>query len=130
MGGVPAAAFVQGCAATGLPAYRYDHPGTAIDLYLKWYPELLTTGGAIELLLTGGVKSLYVVRLSFSRFAAVSPVCTHKGCLVGMGENIFKCPCHGSKYSLDGSLISGPAEKPLRSFRTQYLETSVRIFLA
>ncbi|MDQ3591435.1 MAG: Rieske (2Fe-2S) protein [Actinomycetota bacterium] len=48
-------------------------------------------------------------------FKAFSAVCTHNGCIVSTieGEDIV-CGCHGSRYSIaDGSVLNGPAEKPL-----------------
>jgi len=44
---------------------------------------------------------------------AVSAVCTHLGCLVQRSEDGFECPCHGSIYREDGSVISGPAPRSL-----------------
>ena len=48
-------------------------------------------------------------------FLAFSAVCTHQGCVVAdiKGEDI-DCTCHGSKFSIkDGSVVNGPATKPL-----------------
>jgi cytochrome b6-f complex iron-sulfur subunit len=128
-GAIPAVLVPVGCGSPGLPVYRYDNSGGSIDLYLKWYPELLKTGGVIELLIGGKVESVYVARVSFSRFAAISPVCGPEECKVALEKNLFRCPCDGSTYDLDGKVVSGPAEKPLRAFRTQNLDTSVRIFI-
>lgn len=44
---------------------------------------------------------------------AISTVCTHLGCIVKPTENGFDCPCHGSKFGKDGSVIKGPAPKGL-----------------
>lgn len=45
---------------------------------------------------------------------AVSRVCTHLGCIVQPSASGFDCPCHGSRFSADGSVLQGPAPKPLR----------------
>lgn len=128
--GIPAAALTEGCGSAGLPVYRYESHGGSVDLYLKWYPELLRTGGVIELLVGGETGSVYVARVSFSRFAALAPACTADGCRVVVERASFKCPCDSSLFDLDGSVVSGPAVSPLRSYRTQFLDSSVRIFLS
>lgn len=44
---------------------------------------------------------------------AISTVCTHLGCIVKPATDGFHCPCHGSRFASDGTVISGPAPKPL-----------------
>jgi Rieske Fe-S protein len=44
---------------------------------------------------------------------AISTVCTHLGCIVKASEKGFDCPCHGSKFNKDGSVVKGPAPKGL-----------------
>jgi glycine/D-amino acid oxidase-like deaminating enzyme/nitrite reductase/ring-hydroxylating ferredoxin subunit len=44
-----------------------------------------------------------------------SAACTHMDCEVHFNnaETSWDCPCHGSRFRVDGSIIAGPAERPL-----------------
>ncbi|MEV6598669.1 FAD-dependent oxidoreductase [Actinoplanes sp. NPDC051346] len=47
---------------------------------------------------------------------AVSARCTHLGCIVHFNdaETAWECPCHGSRFAIDGTVIQGPANRPLQ----------------
>jgi glycine/D-amino acid oxidase-like deaminating enzyme/nitrite reductase/ring-hydroxylating ferredoxin subunit len=49
------------------------------------------------------------------RLTAVSAKCTHLGCIVAFNstERAWECPCHGSRFAVDGSVLQGPANRPL-----------------
>ena len=51
-------------------------------------------------------------------FVALSKVCTHNGCSVtySAANNNLPCPCHGSLFSTDGSVLNGPAILPLTKY--------------
>jgi cytochrome b6-f complex iron-sulfur subunit len=42
--------------------------------------------------------------------------CTHLGCTFPWNgrDQEFQCPCHGSRYAPDGSVVRGPAPLPLK----------------
>lgn len=44
---------------------------------------------------------------------ALSLVCTHLGCTVNVTPNNLVCPCHGSVFDRDGTVLKGPSDKPL-----------------
>ncbi len=59
-------------------------------------------------------QQVYIVRVPQGFFAA-SAICTHLGCITQwkQEQDLIACPCHGSKFRRDGTVVSGPAPRPL-----------------
>lgn len=66
-------------------------------------------------LITQGDETLAVWRDDAGELHAVCAACTHQGCEVtwNTADRTWDCPCHGSVFAADGSVIHGPAVKPL-----------------
>ena len=62
-------------------------------------------------------QQVYVVR-SPAGFSALSAICTHLGCITHWDAAIglIACPCHGSRFTRDGTVEHGPAPRPLEHF--------------
>ena len=62
-------------------------------------------------------QKVFIVRKG-NGYLALSSICTHLGCTVrseSSGEGFF-CPCHGSRYKVDGTNYAGPAPKALVAY--------------
>ncbi len=58
-----------------------------------------------------GRRQLAVHRDDSGALHVLSARCTHLGCIVSWnaGERSWDCPCHGSRFAVDGRVIQGPA---------------------
>ncbi len=70
--------------------------------------ELAPGEGAV---VGSGLAQRAVHRDEEGEFHSLSARCTHLGCIVRFNpaERTWDCPCHGSRFALDGSVIEGPA---------------------
>lgn len=60
-------------------------------------------------------RQVALARDDAGRSHAVSARCTHLGCIVSYNdaECSWDCPCHGSRFAVDGQVLEGPAVRPL-----------------
>lgn len=103
--------------ATGELAKNIGHTAAS-------FLEYLTPGGArtVDALKPGeaalvrdGLKKVAAFRDENGTLHQRSATCTHLGCIVHWNglERCWDCPCHGSQFSPDGKVLSGPALTPL-----------------
>ena len=59
-------------------------------------------------------ERVWIVRNKEGIYAFLA-LCRHLGCTPNWveSEHLFKCPCHGSNYDLEGDVVAGPAPRPL-----------------
>ncbi len=78
--------------------------GGGVTITLAEFPDLATVGKLVSIR-----DNRAVVRTSATTFQAFSRVCTHEGCATEVKNNRFECPCHGSIFAVDGSVVRGPS---------------------
>jgi cytochrome b6-f complex iron-sulfur subunit len=114
-GNVPALPTVSGVSAGGTVTIN-NVSGTA----------LANTGSAA--LVQAGSNNILVTRAAGDTFNAFTAVCTHEQNLItGFQSNNFVCPAHGSQFNTSGSVVQGPASRPLQRFNTQFTNNVLTI---
>jgi len=63
-------------------------------------------------------ESILLVRVDQKTVAVNTIACTHQRCEVAYneGRKRLDCPCHGSRFNLNGEVLQGPAGRPLKHF--------------
>lgn len=93
-----------------------ETPSETVTIVVADFPGLASEGTLVK------VSDYFAAKRSGAEsFEAFSMVCTHEGCLTEIrnGQR-FECPCHLSRFAADGSVINGPAERPLPALATSY----------
>ncbi|NIV14671.1 MAG: Rieske 2Fe-2S domain-containing protein [Aliifodinibius sp.] len=60
-------------------------------------------------------QNVFVVRSVEGYFYAMSAICPHLGCITKWWKDLgeIRCPCHGSRFTMNGERIAGPAPRGL-----------------
>jgi menaquinol-cytochrome c reductase iron-sulfur subunit len=103
--------FSKAAALAGLPV------GRPVDVA---YREMASDG----FLQSEAVRHIWVVKRSASEVIVFSPICPHLGCRYDWDprDSLFKCPCHASVFRPDGTVVSGPAPRPLDALPAEIRE--------
>jgi glycine/D-amino acid oxidase-like deaminating enzyme/nitrite reductase/ring-hydroxylating ferredoxin subunit len=101
----------QGAVVANLAEYVESGEVDTID-------EVKPGQGAI---LRRGLAKVAAYRAEDGSVSERSAVCTHVGCIVHWNsfEKCWDCPCHGSQFQPDGSVLNGPAVSPLAKAKGQ-----------
>ncbi|AUM17755.1 MULTISPECIES: Rieske (2Fe-2S) protein [Rhodococcus] len=92
-------------AGTGAPA------GAAAGQPLAAVADIPVGGGQVF-----PDQKVVVTQPAAGEVLAFSAICTHQGCTVAaVQDGTINCPCHGSRFNLDGTVANGPAARPLES---------------
>jgi cytochrome b6-f complex iron-sulfur subunit len=110
-----------GCAS--LAAVRVTPEDGRVRLSPSAHPSLAQPGGWLKVQPEAWSTPLYVLALENGEYAALSPICTHRGCTVNISGPRLVCPCHGSTYDREGNVVRGPAERALQRFPTHVLSS-------
>jgi glycine/D-amino acid oxidase-like deaminating enzyme/nitrite reductase/ring-hydroxylating ferredoxin subunit len=106
--------------ARGLPKLAQMNTKVAVDFFAdRIHParssgaEGLAPGEAR--VIRDGLGKTGVYRAEDGSLSGVSLRCTHLGCLLrfNSAERSWDCPCHGSRFDVDGKVLEGPATRPL-----------------
>lgn len=60
-----------------------------------------------------GAAGTIALRRHGDGYLALLALCTHRSCELSALPQSYDCPCHGSRFDLNGEVLEGPAEHPL-----------------
>lgn len=89
-----------------------------VEIPLAAYPELKAPGGWAWVDAPEELLVLVVAHVSEGCFVALWRICSHGACELSWeaASGGAVCPCHGSVFAEDGSVLVGPATSPVRAF--------------
>lgn len=118
--------------AAGCGAVRSLTPTIAEDRALisrdNWR-RLAPKGEPVIVALPGASEPLILMETDEGAFRALSSRCPHLGCQVRASRRFLRCPCHGSTFRPDGSVVRGPATTGLTAYAVHATEDAIEITL-
>ncbi|MFV0393788.1 MAG: FAD-dependent oxidoreductase [Coprobacillaceae bacterium] len=90
--------------------------GMIINRFAPFHIDLKKGEGKV---VRNGFKLLAIYKDEKGKIHICKAQCRHLKCIVSFNalEKTWDCPCHGSRYDVDGKLIEGPAVSSLRKVR-------------
>ena len=101
-------AALSACAGGGTTQPAVSVPSNAPEGTLALLKDVPVGGGVIS-------EGVVLTQPTAGTIEAFTATCTHQGCaLAEVAREEIVCPCHGSRFHLDGTVAKGPAEAPLK----------------
>ncbi|MFT7578679.1 MAG: Rieske Fe-S protein [Myxococcota bacterium] len=133
LGVVAVAGTSGGCALFHKQDEDLEIPKAArqFTIDLEKFPQLKEAGGLVRVEAKDGDARMMVLRRPDKSLVALSMECTHVGCDLDFvkAKRQFECPCHGSRFDLNGTVLEGPAEDPLPRYTVEETATGIQVTL-
>jgi Rieske Fe-S protein len=117
---VISAAAAAACACA--PELAAAAPGGTVDVGTA---DDFKSDGAVDKF--AKTNRILVIRQG-ERLYATTATCTHRNCVIKPVAGDLRCPCHGSRFDLAGTVTRGPAKAPLPRYAIS-TDASGRIFV-
>ncbi len=110
--------FLQSCAGIHYAAFSRDGNRLVVPKSeFSTQKNQKTIERDLVIIKTAASDIPIAVHKSGSEYTAVLLRCTHRGCELNPGGGQFTCPCHGSEFTLQGTVLEGPAEENLTTYK-------------
>jgi Rieske Fe-S protein len=124
----PATPGADESATTGVPAA----PGPPPDPSAGSGGSGTKLGAASEVPVGGGkiyeTFEVVVTQPTAGDYRGFTSICTHTGCdVTQVADGTIRCPCHGSRFHLDGTVARGPAPRPLPARPVTVVDGQLRL---
>ena len=116
--------FISSCAVIKYTQYSIDGNKLVVKK-----SEFSAAQKFVLLNFEGLPAAIYLRKNEDETFTALLTQCTHKGCEVDPDYDLLSCPCHSSKYSSAGEVLSPPATEPLKKFNVLEDQENIYIYI-
>ena len=93
-----------------------------VKISIEDFPALMEPGGGLVGTVEGMKDPVAITHETEGTFMAMPAMCTHMTCVLRWNRlnSTLDCPCHGSSFELDGTVLNGPATRSLTRYETRF----------
>lgn len=111
---------VSGCVSVNRYVFRSPSKSNVVVIPESEMAQLKTVTDVLEIRTLKEEGPVFVRKVR-GEYVALSSTCTHRGCEVESNPTFYECPCHNSKFDLEGRVVNGPATQHLDRLTLQKL---------